>query len=50
MHVKEVQRRLGSSISWLADTMDNVYHEAMGQTSNSELIIGPDELVAGRRA
>jgi len=30
--------------------MDNVYHEAMGQTSNSELIIGPDELVAGRRA
>ena len=47
MHVKEVQRRLGSSISWLADTMDNVYHEAMGQTSNSER---PDELVAGRRA
>ena len=50
MHVREAKRRLGSSITWLADTMDNVYHEAMGQTPNSELIIAPDGLVAARRA
>ena len=50
MHVKEAERRLGSSITWLADTMDNVYHDAMGQTPNSELVIGPDGLIAARRA
>ena len=47
MHVREAKRRLGSSITWLADTMDNVYHEAMGQTPNSELIIAPDGRATG---
>ena len=50
MHVHEAERRLGSSITWLADTMDNAYHEAMGRTPNSELVVGPDGLVVARRA
>ncbi len=50
MHVQEAERRLGSSITWLADTMDNVYHEAMGRTPNSELVVDPDGLIVARRA
>ena len=50
MHVMEAKRRLGSSITWLADTMDNDYHEAMGRTPNSELVVDPDGVVVARRA
>jgi len=50
MHVMEAKRRLGSSITWLADTMENAYHEAMGRTPNSELIVDPDGVVVARRA
>jgi hypothetical protein len=50
MHVAEAKRRLGSSITWLADSMDNIYHNAMGQTPNSEMVIGPDGLVVARRS
>jgi hypothetical protein len=50
MHVMEAKRRLGSSITWLSDTMDNDYHEAMGQTPNSELVVNPDGVVVARRA
>ena len=50
MHVMEAKRRLGSSITWLSDTMDNDYHEALGQTPNSELLVDPDGVVVARRA
>ena len=50
MHIMEAKRRLGSSITWLSDTMDNAYHKAMGQTPNSELVAGPDGVVVARRA
>jgi hypothetical protein len=50
MHVMEANRRLGSSITWLSDTMDNDYHEAMGQTPNSELVVDPAGIVVARRA
>lgn len=49
MHIAEAKRRLGSSITWLADTMDNAYHEAMGRTPNSELVVDPDGIVVVRR-
>ena len=42
MHVTEAKRRLGSSITWLADSMDNAYHDASGQTPNSEIVVNPD--------
>ena len=50
MHVAEAKRRLGSSVNWLADTMDNVFHEAMGRTPNSELVIDPEGVIVARRA
>ena len=50
MHVMEAKRRLGSSITWLADTMENDYHKALGETPNSELIIDPNGMVVGSRA
>ena len=50
MHVAEAKRRLGSRVTWLADTMDNVFHEAMGGTPNSELVIDPDGIIVARRA
>lgn len=49
MHVEEAKRVLGSSITWLADTMDNPWYEVMARTPNSELIVGPDGRVVGRR-
>ena len=49
MHVEEAKRRLGSSITWLADTMENDYHELMGRTPNSELVMDPDGIVVARR-
>ena len=49
MHVKEAERRLGTGITWLADSMDNRYHDSMGQTPNSELVIGPNGRIAARR-
>ena len=49
MHIEEAKRVLGSSITWLADTMDNVWHGVMANTPNSELIVGPDGRVVGRR-
>ncbi len=50
MHVAEAKRRLGTSVNWLADTMDNVFHAAMGKTPNSELVIDPDGIIVARRA
>ncbi len=50
MHVTEAKRRLGSSITWLADNMDNVYHKAMGQTPNSELVVDPDGIIVVARS
>lgn len=50
MHVMEAKRRLGSSITWLSDTMDNDYHKIVGETPNSELVIDPNGTVVARRA
>ena len=49
MHVEEAKRVLGSSITWLADTMDNPWYEVMARTPNSELIVDPDGRVVVRR-
>ena len=50
MHVAEAKRVLGTRVNWLADTMDNVFHETMGRTPNSELVIDPDGVIVARRA
>ncbi len=49
MPVAEAKRRLGTSVNWLADTMDHVFHDAMGQTPNSEIVIDPDGIVVVAR-
>ncbi len=49
MHVAEAKRVLGTSVNWLADTMDNVFHDAMGKTANSELVVDPEGFVVARR-
>ena len=50
MHVAEAKRFLGTSVSWLADTMDNRFHDVMGRTPNSEIILDSDAMVVARRA
>jgi len=49
MHVAEAKRRLGTSVTWLADTMDNVFHDMMGRTPNSELVVDSNGFVVSRR-
>lgn len=49
MHVAEAKRVLGTSVIWLADTMDNVFHDAMDKTSNGELLIDPDGIIVVHR-
>jgi len=49
MHVTEAKRMLGSSVTWLADTMDNVWHDVMANTPNGELVIDPEGRVVARR-
>ncbi len=49
MHVAEAERRLGSSVTWLADTMSNDYHEAVGRTPNSEFVLDQAGMVIARR-
>jgi hypothetical protein len=49
MHVAEAKRRLGSSITWLADTMNNEYHDVMGKTPNSEIVVNPEGKVEAIR-
>ena len=50
MHVGEAKRRLGSSVTWLADTMSNDYHEAVGRTPNSEFVLDQNAVVVARRS
>ena len=49
MHVAEAKRRLGMSVEWLADTMDNLFHDVMGKTPNSEVVLDSDGRVVARR-
>ena len=50
MHITEAKRRLGSSITWLSDSMDNAYHDASGQTPNSEIVVNPDGIIEVARS
>ncbi|MFQ5734253.1 MAG: EF-hand domain-containing protein [Planctomycetaceae bacterium] len=49
LHVKEAQRRLGSKIGWICDTMKNDLKHALGNAPNSEFLIGPDLKVIAKR-
>ena len=50
MHIKEAERRLGSRIPWLCDSMTNDLKSALGGVQNAEFVIDPEGRVARRRA
>ncbi len=50
MHVKEAQRTLGTEIPWLADSMTNDIKHALGNSPNSEFVIGPDGKIVVSRS
>ena len=47
LHVKAAKKALGTTIPWLADSMDNAFKHAMGDRPNSEFLIGPEGTVIG---
>jgi len=49
MHVEAAKQKLGTTIPWLADTMENEFKHAMGNRPNSEFIIGPDGKIVRMR-
>lgn len=50
MHVKEAERRLGSTIPWLCDTMDNEVKHKLGDAPNSEFVLDAEGKIVVRRA
>ncbi|HUG68173.1 MAG TPA: hypothetical protein VMM76_10505 [Pirellulaceae bacterium] len=50
LHIKEAERKLGSEIPWICDTMENDLKHGLGDAPNSEFIIDPQGKVAVRRA
>lgn len=49
MHVEAAKQSLGTSIPWLADTMENEFKHAMGNRNNSEFVIGPEGTILRMR-
>lgn len=49
LHVREAQRQIGGSISWLCDTMANDLKHALGNAPNCEFVIDPDGKIARLR-
>jgi hypothetical protein len=50
MHIKEAQRTLGSSFTWICDDMDNPVKQAFGNRPNSEFVIDPEgKIVVARQ-
>jgi hypothetical protein len=49
-HAQVAQRRLGASIPWLVDAIDNRLCRALGNRANSEFIVDPQGKIARKRA
>ncbi len=49
MHVEAAKESLGTSVPWLADTMENDFKHAMGNRNNSEFVISPEGTVVRMR-
>lgn len=49
LHVKEAERRLGSTIPWICDTMENDLKHTLGDAPNSEYIIDPKGVIVRKR-
>lgn len=49
-HAQAAERRLGCSIPWLVDGMDNRLNHLFGRRANSEVIIDPAGIIVRKRA
>ena len=49
MHMADAKTVLGSSITWIADNMDNDLYDAFGKMPNAEFVIDPEGLIVARR-
>lgn len=49
-HARQADERLGASIPWLVDAMDNRLKHALGDRPNSEFVIDPDGKIVRKRA
>ena len=49
MHVREAEKKLGSQVMWIGDTMENDLKHAFGDAPNSEFVIDPDGKVVRKR-
>jgi hypothetical protein len=49
-HAQEAEKRLGCSIPWIVDAMDNRLSHALGRRANSEVIIDPNRVIVRKRA
>jgi len=49
LHVQAAKKTLGTSIPWLADSMDNALKHAMGDRNNSEFVIDPEGKIVRMR-
>ena len=49
LHVKAAKKTLGTTIPWLADSMENEFKHAMGNRNNSEFVIGPEGKIVRMR-
>jgi len=47
--VQTAKKTLGTTIPWLADSMDNAFKHAMGDRNNSEFVIDPEGKIARMR-
>ena len=48
-HIQEARKKLGATIDWLCDGMDNAAKHALGDAPNSEFVVGPDGRIVVRR-
>jgi len=49
MQVAEAERTLGTRFTWLCDSMDNAFKNAMGRAPNSEWVIDENNVIVRRR-
>lgn len=49
LHVKTAKQSLGTSIPWLADTMENEFKHAMGDRPNAEFVFDPNGKIVRMR-
>lgn len=50
VHARRAEKRLGASIPWVVDAMDNRLKHALGDRPNSEFLVDPEGVIVRKRA